>query len=167
MTSFLSETFESGTGSWIANPGTWTATVVASTAAIGTRSLELTGGSYFAGPYYLFNNGVKPSHIGLWMIGVGGVFVVSSGTTANNNLIRIGGATNDGSTYSVATGDLAWHHVELRNINWSARTFDIYFDATLATSMTFPTSFGTSVGRIDIFNLGTTVTHWDEIDVSP
>jgi hypothetical protein len=103
-------------------------------------------------------------------MGVGGEFVVSSGTTADYNLIRIIGMDQyplDGSATGVPAADLAWHHIELRNINWSARTFDVYVDGTLAASKTFPTSFGTSVGRIDIFNIGGNVTHWDDIDVSP
>jgi hypothetical protein len=171
VTSFLSATFEDGTtdGS-IANPGSWTANVVTSTAAAGTaHSLEITGGTFFAGPYWSFFN-VKPSHIGYWMMGVGGEFVISSGSTAGYNLVRIVGYDTyplDGSAYGVLTADLAWHHVELRNIDWSARTFDIYVDGTLAASKPFPTSFGTSVGRIDVFNVGGNVTHWDEIDVSP
>ena len=171
VTSFLSATFEDGTtdGS-IANPGTWTANVVTSTAAAGTaHSLELTGGTYFQGPYYRFFN-VKPTHIGFWMMGVGGEFVISSGATADNNLIRIIGYDVyplDGSAYGVLTADSAWHHVELRNINWSTRVFDIYVDGAMATTRSFPTAFGTSVGRIDIFNVSSNVTHWDEIDVSP
>jgi hypothetical protein len=172
VTAFLSENFEDGdTVGWSANPGTWTATVVTSTAANGTaHSLELTGGTYFQGPYYRFS-GVKPSHIGFWMMGVGAEFVVSTGTSADVNLVRVvgnGSTSLDGSAYGVSTGDLAWHHVELRNINWTARTFDIYVDGTLGVAAkAFPTTAGTSVGRIDLFNVSSNVTHWDEIDVSP
>jgi hypothetical protein len=105
------------------------------------------------------------------MNGVGGEFTVSSGTTASYNLIRIigmGTALLDASAYGVPTADMAWHQVELRNINWSARTFDVYFDGALATSKSFPTTFGTSVGRVDIYNTSSTfTTYWDEIDVSP
>jgi hypothetical protein len=174
VTSFLDATFEDGTtdGS-IANPGTWTATVVSTTAAAGTAySLQLAGGSFFQGPYYAFFN-VKPSHIGYWMMGVQGEFVVSSGSTAYDNLIRIIGYNPttyplDGSAYAIMITDTAWHHVELRNIDWTARTFDIYVDGTLAAAKAFPTTYGTSVGRIDIFNPGSTATtYWDEIDVTP
>jgi hypothetical protein len=171
VTSFLSETFEDGNlDGWISNPGTWTATVVTSTAAAGTaHSLELSGGTYFQGPYDRFTN-IKPGHIGFWMMGVGGEFVVSTGTTADANLIRVIGMDTillDGSAYAVPAADLAWHHVELRNINWSARTFDIYVDGALAASKAFPTGVGTSIGRIDIYNVTSNVTRWDEIDVSP
>ena len=49
----------------------------------------------------------------------------------------------------------------------STNEFDIYVDGTLAASKAFPTGVGTSIGRIDIFNASTNVTHWDEIDASP
>jgi hypothetical protein len=171
VTSFLMDNFEDGdTAGWIANPGTWTATVVTSTAAAGTtHSLEVTGGTFFQGPYYRFN-AVKPTHIGFWMMGVGGEFVVSTGTTADVNLIRVVGQDvypADASAYGVPAADLAWHHVELRNIDWTARRFDVYVDGTLAASKSFPSNAGTTVGRIDIFNISTGATRWDEIDVSP
>jgi hypothetical protein len=169
----LDATFEDGTTDG-ANPdtGTWTATVVTSTAAAGTaHSLELTGSSFFQGPYYPILN-VQASHIGFWLMGVGGEFVVSSGTNANNNLLRI--TTYDPPTYPVDNAyqvlitDTAWHHFELRNIDWTARTFDIYVDGTLSASNAFPTNFGTSVGSIDFFNTATGMTtYWDEIDVTP
>jgi hypothetical protein len=173
VSSFLTEDFEDGdTAGWIPNPGTWTANVVTSTAAAGTaHSLELKGGTFFQGPYYRFN-GVKPTHIGFWMMGVGAEFVVSTGTTADYNLVRIVGYDLyllDGGAYGVPAADLAWHHVELRNIDWTARTFDIYVDGALAASKAFPSGVGTSVGRIDLFNVSTSssTSHWDEIDVSP
>jgi hypothetical protein len=146
---------------------------VTSTAAAGTaHSLEVNGGAYFQGPYYRFNN-AKPSYIGFWMQGIGAEFTVSSGSTADYNLIRVSSYDMyplDGGSYvfAVKTSDGGWHHVELRNIDWTARTFDVYLDGAVASpARPFPTSFGTSVGRIDIYNISTNVTHWDEIDVTP
>jgi len=172
----LDVTYEDGTIDG-ADPenGTWTATVVTSTAAAGTaHSLQLTGSTSFYGPYYRVLD-VQASHIGFWLMGPEGEFLVSSGTNANNNLIRISvydpptTYPDSGTyTYAVMITDGAWHHFELRNINWTARTFDIYVDGTLSASKAFPTNFGTSVGYIDFFNnMAGSTSYWDEIDVTP
>ncbi|MCK6640482.1 MAG: T9SS type A sorting domain-containing protein [Bacteroidia bacterium] len=58
-----------------------------------------------------------------------------------------------------------WMHVELRNINWTARTFDIYVNNVLAyTSFPFRTSTQSTISRIHLYNFTSGTTgRWDNI----
>ena len=82
----------------------------------------------------------------------------------------------DASAACIVPGqDGAWHHVEMRNIDWSARKFDFYVDGTLVTgAQPFSTTAGSAASRIDIHNLSidptgvrATQTFWDDFDIRP
>jgi hypothetical protein len=58
-----------------------------------------------------------------------------------------------------------WSHVELRNINWGARTFDIYINSSLVyTSFPFRTTTQNTISRIHLYNFTSgTLGRWDNI----
>jgi len=59
-----------------------------------------------------------------------------------------------------------WYHIEFRNINWSAKTFDLYVDnVSVLTGVTFRNTDATSVGKIWLYNFDDSTAFWDEIEV--
>jgi hypothetical protein len=58
-----------------------------------------------------------------------------------------------------------WMHVELRNINWTARTFDIYINNTLQyTAFPFRTTTQSTISRIHLYNFTAgAFARWDNI----
>lgn len=58
-----------------------------------------------------------------------------------------------------------WMHVELRNINWGTRTFDIYINSSLVyTSFPFRTTTQNTISRIHLYNFTSgTLGRWDNI----
>ncbi len=58
-----------------------------------------------------------------------------------------------------------WMHVELRNINWTARTFDIYVNnALMYMSFPFRTTSQNTISRLHLYNFNTgTLGRWDNI----
>lgn len=58
-----------------------------------------------------------------------------------------------------------WMYVELRNINWVARTFDIYINSSLVyTSFPFRTATQNTISRIHLYNFTSgTLGRWDNI----
>ncbi|PKP50539.1 MAG: hypothetical protein CVT95_02420 [Bacteroidetes bacterium HGW-Bacteroidetes-12] len=57
-----------------------------------------------------------------------------------------------------------WYHVEVQNINWTARTMDIYLDGNLIlTAWPFRSTSATTMDRIHLFNLNTATAMYDDI----
>ena len=108
-----------------------------------------------------------PTHVEFWLYGMHRTYL-SKGTTfdvANGlryagyrdgarNLIWAGG----GNFIGLTLADLHWLRFELRNISWTANTFEVYIDGTRVwhTPTTRPASFGTAwaqgagLRRIDV-----------------
>jgi hypothetical protein len=66
----------------------------------------------------------------------------------------------------------SWYHIELRNIDWTARTFDLYVNSTsVATGAKFAGT-STSITRIELYNTYYSSTtsypaYWDEFELLP
>jgi len=188
----LFDNFEDGlfTDQWF-NPGvTGSGTYIASVDTIGangtSRSLTLTGGddnTFYNGRRADLGSGHSTSRI---------VYYVRSGATTNADGCFAINATdgktaillcleNDG-TFIVFNSDNAnnfttfgsysantWYKVEFREINWSAKTYDLYIDDNLIQSgITFYNTGATNVRYINLFNYNTgSQAWWDEIMLFP
>jgi len=61
-----------------------------------------------------------------------------------------------------------FYHFELRNINWTNRTFDFYIDGVLTRTGDYFLSTGNSIGRVDLgdYYNGANA-YFDQIDFLP
>ena len=154
-------------------------------AAATTSSLYLaksTTSSYYDGLYQTFASPLAPSSIS-WYASVpktpydyAGIFNLFSTTTTTNLLFRLYFSLNgyiylsDGTTsaslkvFSINT----FYHFELRNINWTNRTFDFYIDGVLTRTGDYFLSTGNSIGRVDLgdYYSGDNA-YFDQIDFLP
>ncbi len=139
----------------------------------GGQSLALSNNSvnygFNDGVHYQFSPGISPSYIGFWlrknsdwaqlMIDIG-----------NNNLPATSGRAmaffhndansgnrisyDNGGTWTGAAASLpinTWHHIEVKNINYSTSTYDLYLNNTLvATGLPFRNNIGSAINRIYI-----------------
>jgi hypothetical protein len=168
------EDFEDGdfTG-WTSGAGTYTRQVSTTTAANGTtRSLSLYKSGTTAsndGLYRTFS-ALQPGSISFWIYPYYYPYTVfySSDTTAaplvtfyfSSTTLYMSAVTST----SAAVTPNTWHRVELRNINWTARTFDYWLDGTQRTTGTAFLGSGTSILRMDMYDYYAGYTnYWDEI----
>ena len=172
--------FESGTytPTWTAGPGAYTRAVTSSTAALGTYSYTQTGGTFahFDGISTTFPN-ITPTYIGFYvrtnyltLAGEGTAYFVIGGAGMTNGTIfflfaegeiRVyyGLAYESAGPYAVNT----WYHIEFKNINWAAKTFDFYVDGTLiAASIPFWED-ATSFTQIHLYNFTNSQAWYDAI----
>lgn len=177
----FSEGFESGsyTPTWAVGSAPITWAVTTTNPYAGTYRLEGTGGNstHLTGLSTTLASST-PSEIS-WYINPSGpgasnyVLLGDNAITATNcvafcywqggtNIRFVSGVT---AVYNCTPG--VWHHVEMRNINWTAHTFDIYINNTLVYA-TFPFRGAgvNSLTRIHLYNFspGTTGA-WDDIRV--
>jgi hypothetical protein len=174
------EDFEDGNyDGWTVGTGAYTRSVVNTTGAAGTTSslyLTRTGSGTDDGIYYLFGSPLAPKAISFWaQVTSGYAYLdVFSTTTTTNQLFRFysnGGIfyAYDGPTpFSTGITCTQWRHIELRNINWSLRTFDLYIDNALVRAGTKLGTTGSSISRLDLFvfqpgNIG----YWDQFEFFP
>lgn len=170
------ETASFGAG-WTMQGG-YTTTFPSSGSAVGTYHLSLTGVSgHYGGPYATF-----PAT----QVGYISYRVRTTSTTTANNYFVIGDAnttTNNGILFNYVntTGNLrfysgasydynypisanVWYHVEIMNINWTAKTYDIYIDGILrVTGHPFRSTATTAVDRFYIYNYNNATSNYDEI----
>lgn len=178
----LNEGFESGsyTPTWSVGsaPITWNVTTIAP--ASGSYALEGIGGNstHLQGLVTTIPT-ATPSSISWW--------IKPNGTSANNYVV-IGDASvaaancisfcywvgsagqirfisSSSYSYTAVTGQ--WYFIEMRNINYTARTFDIYINNTLQqTGFPFRSSTINTVERIHLYNFSPGVTaSWDDIRI--
>jgi hypothetical protein len=58
----------------------------------------------------------------------------------------------------------AWYHIELRNLDWTAKRFDYYVNgALIRAAAPFRASSATAVRRLDLFNMTSATVYWDQI----
>jgi hypothetical protein len=171
--------FETGTYSptWSVGSAPITWNVSTNNPASGTYCLEGTGGAstHLLGLVTTFTP-ATPSSISF--------DIYPNGTAAGNYVVG-GDASMSASNCVffayVTTGQLRfvssvtyqhtatvlnqWMHVELRNINWTARTFDIYINNTLQyTAFPFRTSTQSTISRIHLYNFTAgAFARWDNI----
>jgi len=183
ITVFLNETFEDGSyARWALGPGNFTVSAAATPGANGTlHALTLTFnavGSATTGLSYTFAAPVQPRTVSYWVksasTGSGQAytrFVNGTDVLFYSNFVsdRLYATYGTGGAFSAVTAAAdTWYHVELRNIDWAARTFDFYVEgAAVATTRPFSGS-STSIGAIQLYNAAPeTASYWDEIEVVP
>ena len=174
--------FESGTLSdWTTDFGNGTRTVTAATSAVGTMSFkyEYSGtNSHFNGIHRDFAAGSRPRSVSFWVRtattnSASGYFVLMGDYRdviwffADENgcfYVNADSAGDNTVPYQAET----WYHVEFRNLDWSAKTFDYYVDGALKKAgIPFRDSAATQVSGLYLYNFspGTTA-WWDDIRVS-
>ncbi|HEU4717450.1 MAG TPA: T9SS type A sorting domain-containing protein [Bacteroidia bacterium] len=84
-------------------------------------------------------------------------------TSSTNGIRFVSGSTVQYTVPVINT----WYHVEMRNINWSAHTFDIYIDNNLITTgFAFRSSSENSLTNLNLYNYTSgTFGAWDNINV--
>lgn len=169
--------FESGTYSptWT-NIGALTPSVVTSPAAAGNYALSTTGGSgHLLGLTTSFPD-VTPSEISWYMY--------PNGTTANNYVVA--GDVNVGTNNCImfcywlgSSGNIRfvssvsldypalqnqWYFIQLKNVDYANRTFDIYIDGVLQyTSFPFRSSTISTLSVFHLYNYTGGTAYYDDI----
>ena len=174
----FSDGFESGNWSptWSNVSGTYTRNVITTNPAVGTYCLQQSGsGGHASGLVAVFPSS-QPSTIS-WRVrydattASGAYFVCGDATTTGSNCVTFcyinsGANVRFYSATGLNTPSVAntWYHVEMRNINWVNRTYDIYIDGVLRQSAwPFRTSTMTSMDRIYLYNIASMTAYYDEI----
>ncbi|HLG04151.1 MAG TPA: T9SS type A sorting domain-containing protein, partial [Bacteroidia bacterium] len=156
-----------------------TATVTTTNPAVGTYRLEGSGGAntHMTGLYASITP-VTPTSMGWWIYPTGGsavnYLVVGNTAVTGSNCVAftyfLGSTANIRFVSSVNLDYPAtvntWYHLEMRNINWSMHTFDIYINNTLQyTSFPFRDPTQNDISRIHLYNYNTGMGYWDDIRV--
>lgn len=175
--SSLYDDFETGLFSapWLAGTG-HTVTVNNSNPAEGVFSMNMTGTSaFYAGPNVQFTSS-QPTSIEWWTktnntTVANGYFVVGDAATATNNGIvfcyfnstsQLRFFNTAGYNYPIVVN--TWYHIELKNINWTNKTFDIYINSVLwQTAFAFRTPASTDMTQVQLFNLNSATASYDKI----
>lgn len=180
------EDFEDGDfAGWTSHSTSYTRSVTTSTAADGTqRSFTQTApgaASHYSGVHRDFTN-QQPTHVSWWArteetTGSTTYFVIHgptsspSGSTSiafvyfrgDNDTIRLAYADTDPRNVETPYTVGQWHHIELRNIDWTAQTFDFYVDDALMRADNPFRNPATEVGRVDLYHFDGATGYWDEI----
>lgn len=158
----------------IGNDATYTVRGVTTAQAANStaHSLIQTGGSTHQQGLYRTLPNLKPTYVSWWVMpttttSYPGYFILTSGGSMSNYLFYAyfqssGTITTSNSTTTPYVAN-TWYHFEMRNINWSAHTFDWYINGALIyPGHTFSGSYS-SIGRIDLYNFNSGTAYWDEI----
>lgn len=158
--------------------GSTTFTVTTSSPALGNYCLQGTGGNL------THNNGLRatispvtPSEVSWYikpMQNLSGNYVVlgNSSISATNCIVfsYFQGSTGNLRFYTnsifvdVPVPLNVWTKAELKNINYTTHTFDIYVNGVLeATSFPFRSNTQNDLSRIDLYNYENLTAYWDEI----
>lgn len=176
------EPFEDGDAAgWTVGSGAYTRAVVPGGADGSARSFTLIGGNNFHhdGVQWFFSPGIQPTYIRY--------FVRSADTTAADGYFVIGDATYTASAGEIAFGFLdnlgnllfvngvdpdltmpytanTWYRVELKNIDWTAKTLDVWVNGTLLGSgFAFRGPSVASLTTISLYNYYPSQAWWDQI----
>lgn len=178
--------FETGsyTPNWTITGGSCTYTVPSGSAPVGSYHLEQTGtGTHLQGlratfspdqimevSYYVKSSDITSS----------GAYVIltpSGGASASDaiSFMYISSAGNirfytDGSNnINVPCTVDTWYFIELKNFDWTGKTFDIYVNGALQSSaFPFRNPSATEMSEIHLYNLSTSITSsYDEFNVVP
>ncbi|MGM0480075.1 MAG: T9SS type A sorting domain-containing protein [Bacteroidota bacterium] len=173
--------FESGsyTPTWSVGPGLTSTSVTNSNVAEGTYSVTGTGGTnnHLDGFSTTVSN-LTPSEISYYMY--------TEGTTSSINYTVMGENPSaqdciffnywkgsDGNIrfvssidYDYAASPDTWYFIELKNIDWTNKTFDIYIDGALQTTgFPFRDNNQNSINEIHLYNWGSGTGYWDRIQL--
>jgi hypothetical protein len=164
---------------WSSGGGSYTREVTNSTAANGTvYSFHIVGGAtdHNDGIYTTVGT-LQPSEISYWarsgsVSSADTYFLLNQGSTASlthevafiyfndEGWIYVAGPSTYVQTYNANV----WYHIELKDISWTGKHYDIWVDGTLQSSnVPFRDTSKTSIGRIDLYNYHNSQAWWDEI----
>lgn len=173
--------FESGsyTPTWTIGPGLTAGAVTTTNPAVGTYRLEGTGGvsTHLTG-FSTTIASATPASIS-WYIyptgtGATNYFIAGDNAVTATNCVMFCywlGSSNvirfvSSSTYQYACTPGSWYHVEMRNINWTAHTFDIWINnAQVSTGFPFRSVSQNSITRLHLYNFNAGVGVWDDIQL--
>lgn len=173
--------FESGsyTPTWSMGAGLTSGAVTTTNPSSGTYRLEGTGGfsTHLTG-YSTTVTATQPTEIS-WDVYLepGGInknyFVAGDASVTANNCIVFcywynGASLNfvSNTTYVYPVVASTWYHVQLKNINWTNHTFDIWIDNVLRQStFAFRSASQNSLSKIHLYNFGNGVGVWDNIQI--
>ncbi|MFN8397341.1 MAG: T9SS type A sorting domain-containing protein [Bacteroidia bacterium] len=174
--------FESGVlgPQWTIGTGTYTRTVQGTNSAVGTYHFEqaCTGtNSFYQGTYAVFTPS-QPTYMSWWMrtntttAANGYVVVGNSNVNTDNGIIFCYFNNTSGLRFFNTAGynhpitANTWYHVECRNMNWVARTCDIWVNGTqILTGWAFRSTSAMNVDRIHFHSLSASVAKYDEIQI--
>jgi hemin uptake protein HemP len=172
------ENFESGSlSNWVIDGTTGTIEITTATSAEGSRSFHRYGGSNstHSDGIHASISDFQPNYVSF--------YVRSEATNQSDcyfNLIDSGcGYVNyfhasDDSKFSVFPDDSSfvysanvWYHIEFKNYDWSAKTFDYYVDGTLIRAGCSFRNQCSSVDSIELYNYHSSVhSYWDDIQIT-
>ena len=171
--------FESGSYSptWSVGPDISAASVTTTNPANGTYRLEGTGGNFtHLGGFSTAFTAVTPTNMSWYIYPTGNsstnYFVAGNSSVSATNCIVFCYWLGSGNTlrfvsssnYDYPATNGQWYHIELRNINWTAHTFDIYINnALMQTAFPFRSSTQNDVSRVHLYNYNSGTGVWDDI----
>ncbi len=183
QTTIFSDNFEASTSvdpMWVQN-GPYTRTILTSGSPQGINHLQQVGsGSHYDGMRGDFPSST-PSHVSYWGKSPAspnncGYFVLGDAGTPTNNGIVFAYFTSAGSlrfynntvNYEIPVTNNTWYYVELRNINFTAKTFDLWINGVLhQTAYAFRSMGSINVNQVHLYNyLGSTDGYYDDILIS-
>jgi Secretion system C-terminal sorting domain len=179
----FSDGFESGTYTpiWTTESGSYTRIVDAVSPALGTYSFHITGGtgtSHLNGISKTFTAS-QPNEVSYRVKGdvtsangyvvMGDAGLISNGNQmlfsrfqSTGNLNFYAGATE----YNYPASSDTWYHVELKNIDWTNKEFDIYVDGALQyTNFPFRDQTINNIDRVHFYNYNPTTASLDDVNI--
>jgi hypothetical protein len=176
----FSDDFESGNVSkWTNGSGTYSTRAVTTTdPAAGTYACQITGGdnNYWSHALYANFASSQPTEIS-WKLKIPdlskiGGYVQIGNSSSDYDLLFTYHLDNKGirffnfdEDYYFSISANTWYKIEVKNINWTNKTFDIYIDGVLKhTSFGFINTDVTSVSQISLTNYSSGSTaYFDDI----
>lgn len=173
--------FESGnyTPTWTIGPGLTSGAVTTTNPAVGTYRLEGTGGvsTHLTG-FSTSITAATPANIS-WYIyptgtGATNYFIAGDNSVTATNCVMFCywlGSSNvirfvSSSTYQYPCTAGAWYHIEMRNINYTTHTFDIWINnVQVSTGFPFRSVTQNSISRLHLYNFNSGVGVWDDIQL--
>ncbi|CAN5234888.1 hypothetical protein BH09BAC5_BH09BAC5_18990 [soil metagenome] len=171
--------FESGSYSptWSIGTGLTSAAVTTTNPYTGTYRLETTGGnvSHLTGLSTIIPS-VLPANISwdIFPTGAGSTnyFVAGDNSVTGTNCVFFSlwqGSTSSilfasSFNYAYVASPGQWYHIELQNIDWTSKTFDIYINSVLMqTAFPFRSSTQTSITTLHLYNYNSGTGIYDNI----
>lgn len=174
--------FESGVlgPQWSLGTGTYTRAIQNTGSAVGTYHFEQTctgSNSFYQGTYAIFTPS-QPAYMSWWMrtntttAANGYVVVGNSNIATDNGIIFCYFNSTSGLRFFNTTGynhpitANTWYHVECRNMNWVARTCDIWVNGTqILPGWAFRSTTANNIDRIHMHSLSASAAKYDEIQI--
>ena len=180
-TPILSDGFESGSYSpaWVTSLPDFS--VTAGMAAVGNYKIESTGASAHLNGISSTFPASTPNEVSWYIYPQGTAFATNYLVLGNNSStatdcmvfshwynspmgIRFLGSGTATFQYPGTTGQ--WYFIQLKNINYVARTFDIYINNTLQqTAFPFRSSTLSDITKVHLYNVFQSTATWDEIRI--